>query len=104
MKRLPRSKLLSPDIRQDPPTRAEILEWLQSEIDCVMNSYPERDGVIRDAAAGRELICLEAAVGIVRSSPWPDPKPPQKRKRQPRPDPVVGPPHSPGHRPASQFA
>lgn len=101
MKRLPRSKLLSPDIRQDPPARAEILEWLQSEIDCLMNSYPEQDGVIRDAAAGRELICLEAAIAIVKTSPpRPDPKPPRSR----RPDPSVGPPRSPGHRAASQFA
>lgn len=74
MKRLPRSRLLSPDIRQDPPTRAEVLAILRENAESVRISYPEVDGVIRDAHAGRELICLEAAIAIVQKSAGPRPR------------------------------
>jgi len=73
MKNLPRSKLISlmsPDINKAQPTRLEIADVLRDLLQSAIWSYRESDGVIRDARAGREIICLDAAMDIVRRSAY----------------------------------
>lgn len=50
-------KVIDRSINQTPPDLKEIRAWLEREMKSIITSYRESDGVIRDARAGRDLMC-----------------------------------------------
>jgi hypothetical protein len=46
-------------------TRAELLAWLRGERECVVSSYREVDGVVRDPRALNDLRMIDALRKLV---------------------------------------